>query len=160
MSALVILIAMTTACKKTNELTPATTSTESTIVTTEVQPESKLAAVDFRNKFVGTYTGVSVASTIGGQQTVAGTNFKFIVSKVTSTTNKVKVIVILNNGAPQTYTAIASLNKLSFSGASVPGNMSQTIVTSKTSNAAIPIKFVFITGGGFTGFYSKYVVIA
>lgn len=150
-------ILLITSCKKEKSFTPDIASTEQE---SEVENENinSQKTIDYRDKFVGTYNGVSSTTTTAYGASIPGTAFKFVVSKVPFVANKVKINVSINGSLVNTFTATANSTHLSFS-ASIIGNMSQTIKMWKTSNSAAPTHFIYSSGGGFTGLISRYVVL-
>ncbi len=156
--ATVISVILFSSCKKETLFTPDTTSVKQVSEVIEPEQISSQKTTDYRNKFVGTYNGVSIATTTTHGASIAGTPFKFVVSKVPFVSNKVRINVSINGSLVNTFTATANPTHLSFS-ASIIGNMSQTIKMSKTSNSATPTNFIYSSGGGFTGLISRYVIL-
>ena len=139
-------------CKKENLLTPDAAASE------QIGVEKSQLLLDYRDKFVGKYDGVSTGNTNTYGQSISGVPFKFVVTKVTSTTNKVKIVVSKNGFVQQSFNAIAATNKLSFS-LSMGSNLVRTIKMFKTSTTAVPTHFIYTEQGGFVGTTSKYVVL-
>ena len=158
-----LFVILMTSCEKENLLTPDSDSEENTSeIVTDEQDNTDLAnsqkATDYRNKFIGTYTGISSGTTSTYGSSVAGTSFKFVVSKVPYVLNKVKIVVSISGSVVSTFNATANSTHLSFSAIN-SGNMTQTIKMFKSSSSSIPTNFIYSSGGGFTGLITTYVVL-
>lgn len=150
-------------CKKETSLIPEENDEENpSEVLVASQENSDVTnsqkTTDYRNKFVGTYTGVSIATTTTYGPSVAGTSFTFVVTKVPYVLNKVKIVVSIGGTVASTFNATANSTHLSFSAIN-SGNMTQTIKMFKSSSSSIPTNFIYTSGGGFTGLIASYVVL-
>lgn len=153
-----LTVLLITSCKKENLLTPSKCHKEIETKEVETEDANSNKTVDYRNKFIGTYTGVSTGSTTAYGPSTAGTSFKFIVSKVPYVADKVKITVSISGNVVSNFTATANSTHLAFSGI-ISGNITQTIRMFKTSSTATATHFKYTTGGGFTGQVSTYVVL-
>lgn len=158
-----LFIISMTSCQKENSLSPEENVEENTSeVLGSNQDNSDLTnsqkTTDYRNKFIGTYTGLSTGTTTTYGPSVAGTSFKFVVTKVPYVLNKVKIVVSISGSVASTFTATANSTHLSFSAIN-SGNMTQTIKMFKSSSSSIPTNFIYTSGGGFTGLVTNYVVL-